>query len=404
MKGWVAHMQLDSRQTIIIAILVLFLGKFLNRKIGFLRQFNIPAPVTGGMIGSIFFGFLYLVFDFNIVFADTYRDILLVVFFTAIGLETDIRSIIKGGRILVLFGILAVAYLFIQNLAGIALAKAFGANLNVGILAGSTALQGGHGNIVAWAPVLQRDYGVVGGMEIGMAMATFGLIMGGLLGGPVAKFLIQKHDLETSEDPEINIGQKEGQNRTLDYDSALRVILMIFLAVGLGIHLNKVSGYLGYAMPLFVPCMFSGMLLANLVPRIIPQFKSPSNLPTLALTSELSLGLFLAMAMMGLRFWEIGDQAVFILVNLSVQVVMILLFSTLILFRVLGKNYDAAVITAGYLGSALGATPTAMANMAAVTQRFGSSRIAFIVIPIVAAFITQATNSLAIQLLLNLIN
>jgi len=397
-------MELDSRQTIIIAILVLFLGKFLNRKIGFLRQFNIPAPVTGGIIGSVLFGFLYSAFDLNIVFSDTYRDILLVVFFTAIGLETDIRSIIKGGRILLLFAGLAVFYLFVQNLAGIAVAKAFGANPNVGILAGSTALQGGHGNIVAWAPVLQRDYGVVGGMEIGMAMATFGLIMGGLLGGPVAKYLIQKNELETSDDPEVNIGQKEGETRSIDYDSALRVILMVFVAVGLGMHLNKISAYLGFAMPLFVPCMFSGMVLANLVPRIIPQIKSPSNLPTLALTSEVSLGLFLAMAMMGLRFWEIGDKAVFILVNLAVQVAMILLFSTLVLFRVLGKNYDAAVITAGYLGSALGATPTAMANMAAVTQRFGASRIAFIVIPIVAAFITQATNSLAIQIVLNLTN
>jgi len=168
--------------------------------------------------------------------------------------------------------------------------------------------------------------------------------------------------------------------------------------------LNKLADHLGFPLPLFVTCMFSGVVLANLVPLVIPKMKCPTNSPTLAIVSDLSLGLFLAMAMMGLRFWEIGDQAVFILVSLAAQVVLILLFSTMVLFRVLGKNYDSAVITAGYLGSALGATPTAMANMAAVTQKFGASRIAFIVIPIVAAFIAQASNSVVIQAVLNLIN
>jgi ESS family glutamate:Na+ symporter len=257
---------------------------------------------------------------------------------------------------------------------------------------------------VAWAPILARDYGVTGGMEIGMATATFGLILGGILGGPIAKYLIQKHDLKTRDDSEVTIGKKQGESLVIEYDSALKVILMIFLAIGMGIHLNKLSAHLGFAMPLFVPCIFSGVVLANLTPRVLPKMQCPTNSPTLAITSELSLGLFLAMAMMGLRFWEIGDQALFIMTNLVVQVVLVLLFSTLILFRVLGKNYDAAVITAGYLGSAMGATPTAMANMAAVTQRFGSSRMAFIIIPIVAAFITQATNSVAIQAILNLIN
>ena len=397
-------MELDSRQTIIVAILVLFLGKLLTRKIGFLRRFNIPEPVTGGLVGSICFGIIFFLFDFDIGFSDRYRDILLVVFFTSIGLKTDIGSIIKGGRVLLLFAALAVFYLFAQSLVGVLIAGLFGMNLNAGVLVGSTALQGGHGNIVAWAPIMARDYGVTGGMETGMAMATFGLILGGVLGGPIAKYLIQKHDLKTSDDDELTIGKKEGEILAIDYDSALKAIMMIFLAIGLGIHLNQLSAYLGFAMPLFVPCMFSGVVLANLVPIILPKMKCPTNSPTLAITSELSLGLFLAMAMMGLKFWEIGDQTLFILVNLLVQVVLVLLFSVLVLFRVLGKNYDAAVITAGYLGSALGATPTAMANMAAVTQRFGASRMAFIIIPIVAAFITQATNSVAIQAILNLIN
>jgi len=397
-------MELDSRQTIIMGILVLFLGKYLNRKIGFLRQFNIPEPVTGGIVGSVCFGILYLLFDVSIVFSDHSRDILLVVFFTAIGLSTDFRSIIKGGRVLFLFAGLAVVFLFIQNVAGVLMALLFGENPNMGVLAGSASLQGGHGNIVAWAPILEAEYGVIGGMEIGMTTATFGLILGGILGGPLAKYLIQKNDLKPSENPEITIGKKHGESLAIDYDSMLKVILMVSVSIGLGIHLNKLADHLGFPLPLFVTCMFSGVVLANLVPLVIPKMKCPTNSPTLAIVSYLSLGLFLAMAMMGLKFWEIGSQALFILASLSVQVVLILLFCVLVLFRVLGRNYDSAVITSGYLGSALGATPTAMANMAAVTQRFGASRLAFIVIPIVAAFIAQASNSVVIQAVLNFIN
>lgn len=397
-------MHLDQRETLVIAILVLFLGKYLNARLAFLRRFTIPDPVTGGIFASVAFGILHFVFGLDLSFTDRYRDILLVIFFTAIGLETDLESIVKGGRVLALLAVLAVIYLFVQSGVGILLARLFGIDPNLGLLAGSASLQGGHGNVAAWAPILSRDYGVSGGMEIGMTMATFGLILGGVLGGPVAKHLIQRHGLETSGDPHVNVGRKSGEILVIDYDSALKVLLMLTLSVGMGIQINELAARLGFSMPLFVPCMFSGVVLANLVPRLVPGLKCPPSSPTLALSSELSLGLFLAMAMMGLRFWEIGGHALFLVVNLTIQVALILLFSTLILFRVLGRNYDAVVIAAGYVGSALGATPTAMANMAAVTQSYGASRVAFLVIPVVAAFITQATNSVAIQAILNLIN
>jgi len=397
-------MVLDPRQTIIVGILVLFLGKFLNNKVGFLRQYNIPEPVTGGIIASVVFAAFYLIFDVNIEFSNHYRDILLVVFFTAIGLSTEFRNIIKGGRLLLLLTILAIGFLFVQNYAGILIATLFGHNPNTGILTGAASLQGGHGNIVAWAPILEREYSVGSAMEIGMTTATFGLIMGGILGGPVTKYLINKHQLEPDGDADITVGKRQGKNLTIDFNSMLIVILMISLSIGLGIHLFDLAAYLGFTLPLFVTCMFSGVVLANVVPLVIPNLKCPTNSPTLAIVSDLSLGLFLAMAMMGLRFWEIGDQAVLIFVSLIVQVLTVLLFSVFIVFRVLGKNYDSAVITAGYIGSSLGATPTAMANMAAVTQRYGASPIAFMVIPIVAAFIIQVSNAVVIQVVLNLVN
>ena len=397
-------MVLDPRQTIIIGILVLFLGKYLNNKFNFLRLYNIPEPVTGGIIASVVFAAFYLIFGVNIEFSNHYRDILLVVFFTAIGLSTEFRNIIKGGRLLLLLSVLAIGFLFVQNYIGILLATVFGQNPNTGILTGAASLQGGHGNIVAWAPILEQEYNVPGAMEIGMTTATFGLILGGILAGPVTKYLINKHQLEPDNDNEITIGRKQGENLTIDFNSMLIVILMISLSIGMGIHLADLAGYVGFTLPLFVTCMFSGVVLANVVPLVIPKLKCPKGSPTLAIVSDLSLGLFLAMAMMGLKFWEIGDQAVLIFVTLVVQVVTLLLFAILIVFKVLGKNYDSAVITAGYIGSSLGATPTAMANMAAVTQRYGASPIAFMVIPIVAAFIIQVSNAVVIQIILNLTN
>ena len=397
-------MELDSRQTIIVGILVLFLGKYLNNKIGPLRQYNIPEPVTGGIVASVFFAILYLLLDVSIEFSNHYRDILLVVFFTAIGLATEIKSIIKGGRLLFLLTLLAIVFLFVQNYVGIFIAVLFNLEPDTGILSGSAALQGGHGNIVAWAPILESKYNVTNAMEIGMTTATLGLIFGGILGGPVTRYLIQKHQLKANDSSEVTIGARQGENLTIDFDSMLIVILMLSLSIGMGIHLNNFVAHFGFTMPLFITCMFSGVVLANVVPLIIPKLRCRKNSPTLAIVSDLSLGLFLAMAMMALGFWEIGDQALFILISTTVQILLVASFSVFVVFRVLGKNYDSAVITAGYIGSSLGATPTAMANMAAVTQRYGASPVAFIVIPIVAAFIIQVSNAVVIQIILNLGN
>jgi ESS family glutamate:Na+ symporter len=395
--------ELDPRRTIIIGILVLFLGKYLNDRISLFRRYNLPEPVTGGIVASVAFGVFHWIFSIDLQFSDHSRDLLLVVFFTSIGLSTEFRNIIKGGKPLFRLSALAIGYLFIQNFAGILVACLAGMDLAAGILTGAAALQGGHGNIVAWAPVLEGTYGVANAMEIGMITATFGLIFGGILGGPVAGYLIKKHGLEMDHASDVTIGAKLGEKLTIDRNSMLKILLMLSVSIGMGLYLNDLATHFGFTLPLFVTCMFSGVVLANTVPLIFPNISCPSGSPTLAVISELSLGLFLAMAMMGLRFWEVGSQSLLIFASLLIQVVLITLFAVFIVFRVLGKNYDAAVITAGYLGSALGATPTAMANMAAVTQKFGASPIAFMVIPIVAAFIIQISNAVVIQLILNII-
>jgi len=400
-------MVLDSRQTIIIAILVLFLGKYLNKKIKVLHKYNIPEPVTGGLIASLFFGLLYLLFKTDISFSTRYRDIFLIVFFTAIGLSTKIKSIIKGGRVLLILTVFAVAYIFFQNYIAISIAKLFSLEPVIGILSGSAALQGGHGNIVSWVPVINEQFDVSNTMEIGMIMATFGLIIGGILGGPVAKYLIKKYNLiaeEASDDSKLLIGAKHGENLKIDYDSMLTVIIMLALSIGIGIYIHDLLDYINFTLPMFATCMLGGVIMTNLVPLIIPKLTCPAKSPTLSITSDLSLGLFLAMAMMSLKFWEIGEESLFIILSIIIQTILILVFSIFIIFRVLGKNYAAAVITAGYIGSSMGATPTAMANMAAVTKEHGPSSIAFAVIPIMGAFIIQVSNAFVINFILKLMS
>ena len=395
-------MELDTRQTIIVAILVLFLGKYLNKKFNVLRKYNIPEPVTGGLLASLFFGLLFFIFDLDIKFSNHYRDILLIVFFTAIGLSTEVKSIIKGGRVLLIISVFAIAYIFVQNYIGIFIAKLFNYNQAFGILVGSVPLQGGHGNVVSFVPVIDEKFGISNTMEIGMIMATFGLIIGGIFGGPVANYLIKKYKLkpDVQTDDDITIGSKHGKNLSIDYDSILKVIIMLFVSVGIGIYLHEFLDYINFTLPLFATCMLGGVTIAFFVPLIIPKLKCPGKSPTLAITSDLSLGLFLAMAMMGLKFWEIGEESLFILVSILIQTISILLFSVFVIFRVLGKNYAAAVISAGYIGSAMGATPTAMANMAAVTKEHGPSALAFAVIPILGAFIIQVSNAFVINIIL----
>ena len=400
-------MELDSRQTIIVAVLVLFLGKYLNNKFKILRKYNIPEPVTGGLVASLFFGLLYLLFNFEIKFSTHYRDILLIVFFTSLGLSTKIKSIVKGGKALLILTVFAIAYIFLQNYMGIVMAKLFNFNPAAGILVGSVPLQGGHGNVVSFVPVIDEQFAIPSAMEIGMIMATFGLIVGGVLGGPVAKYLIKKYDLKPeteTADTDITVGRKHGKNLTIDYDSILRVIIMIFLSIGVGIYLHDFLDYVNFTLPLFATCMLGGVILAWIVPLIIPKFDCAAKSPTLAITSDLSLGLFLAMAMMTLKFWEIGEESLFIVISILLQTIAILLFTVFVIFRVLGKNYDSAVISAGYIGSAMGATPTAMANMAAVSQEHGSSPVAFAVVPIMGAFIIQVSHAFVINIFLMLMS
>ncbi|TPH17298.1 sodium/glutamate symporter [Litorilituus lipolyticus] len=393
-------MELDSRQTIILAVLVLFLGRFLNGKIQFLQKYNIPEPVTGGVIASVLFSCIYLIFDQSVNFSLKQRDILLVIFFTCVGLSARFSTLLKGGKALITLLIIAVCYLFIQNITGVGVALLTGLPPQVGVLGSSVSLSGGHGTAIAWAPIFAESFNIDNAMEIGIACATFGLVLGGICGGPIANHLINKHQLSSSSNEQLSVGFAHEEEK-ITVNTIYTVLLILCIAIGIGIHLHQYLQTLGITLPIFVPCLFGGIILTNTVPLVWKSIPWPSGTPTLALISDFSLGLFLAMSLMSLQLWTLIDLAMPILLLLLAQVLVITLFTIFIVFKALGKNYDAAVIASGYAGLGLGATPTAIANMTAVTKKYGASPQAFIVIPLIGAFFIDISNAIIIQWFMN---
>lgn len=397
-------MVFNTLQTVILAILVLFLGKYLNKKIPVFRNYNIPEAVSGGLFASVLVGVIYFFFHVEIGFSLYQRDVLLLVFFTTIGLSSRFSTLIEGGKTLVFLLLAAVVFLFIQNFTGVGIASLAGIDPVIGLLGGSVALTGGHGTSVAWAPIFNDSYFLENAMEIGVACATFGLVLGGLIGGPIAKFLVSRYKLKSKTDDEVTIGVKHGTTRLINVDAMLSVLLIISVAVGIGTYVHDLLAGLGFQLPVFVTCIFGGIVLTNIGPHILPKLQWPDDTPTLALVSELSLGLFLAMSLMSLQLWTLLELALPIVLILLAQVIIITLFTVFVVFRIIGKNYDAAVMSAGYAGMALGATPTAIANMTAVTKKYGASPKSFIIVPIVGAFFIDIANAVVINIMLMLIH
>jgi ESS family glutamate:Na+ symporter len=396
--------ELDARQTVIVAILVLFLGKYLTKKVAFLREYNIPEPVSGGLVASLVFGALYVVGGLEFAFALDLRDTFLITFFTTIGLSSKFSTLVEGGKPLLILLVAAVAYLFLQNFTGLGVAAITGQPSEIGLIGGTVSLSGGHGTAIAWAPRFVAEYGISNAMEVGIACATFGLILGGLIGGPIAKFLITHHELSPSNDPALTVGVPHELDETpINYQHMLNVIFAIAVSIGIGLILNTLLAALGLNLPDFVACLFAGILVTNLGPLILRRVHWPARSNSLALFSDISLGLFLAMSLMSLQLWTLAGIGGAILLLLVGQVVVVTLFVVFVVFRLMGRDYDAAVMSAGYAGLALGATPTAIANMTAVTEKFGASAKAFVVVPLVGAFFIDIANALIIQFLLDLI-
>jgi ESS family glutamate:Na+ symporter len=398
-------LQFSAFMSVTLGIVVLFVGKRVNNVVGFLREFSIPEPVTGGLIASLLVALLFLISGIEISFDLAARDVLLIYFFTTIGINSSLKDLLAGGKPLVILLTITIAYMFLQNLTGITVAALFDQPAAVGMLGASVSLIGGHGTAIAWSPRIAEDYGVTNAMEIGIACATFGLILASVMGGPIAKFLITRHKLTPAKVEPLDIGVAEQPTGKpgIDHLDFLDAILAIHISAIFGFLINSGLEELGLKLPLFVTCLFAGILITNLIPKSFPRISGrgwPSRKPAIALIADISLGTFLAMSLMSMQLWTLVELAGPIFSILGVQFLIAVCVTLFVVFPLMGRSYDAAVVCAGFGGISLGSTPTAMANMSAVAQRYGSSHLAFIIVPLVCAFFIDLVNALLIPFFL----
>jgi ESS family glutamate:Na+ symporter len=396
---------LDGRETVVIAIFAVYLGRFVNARVAFLRTYQIPDSVTGGIVASILFGIIYGVTGVEFDFDSSVRDAFLLIFFACIGLSTGLATILAGGRQIVILGVIAVVFMLLQNGMGVLVASLSGLDPVVGVVGGTVSMAGGPGTAVAWGQVLQSDYGIDSAINIGTAFATIGMVIGGLLGGPLAARLISRHQLQSEADadsvPAMGMGAAE-QSVEINYDSMLRTILTVFIAVGMGLVLDKLFKSINFQLPEFAACMITGMLVINIGPKLLPMldWPRPNKSKSLSLLTELSVSLVLVMALMPMKWSLLLGAGPMILLMLVVQSVLVVLFAAVVVFRAMGGNYDGAVIASGYVGVFLGVTSTGMANVSAVTQKNGASPKAILMIPLLGAFLVEMLNPLVVQLFL----
>ena len=340
---------LQSFFTVTLAILVLFIGKGLNLRFAVLRNFNIPEPVVGGLLFSILFAIVHFSVGISVEFDLQARDIMLVYFFTTIGLSSNVMDLIKGGKPLIILLAATIFYMIIQNIVGISVASLFGLEPVVGMLGGTVSLIGGHGTAIAWAPTFVEKFGIHNAMEIAIACATFGLILASLMGGPIASYLINKHNLQPEQAEELDVGVSyDEQNIQIDYFSFLHAILAIHFSIIIGFFLNESLEEAGLKLPLFVTCLFAGIIISSFItPKAEKRFKWldwHARKTAMALIADISLGIFLSMSLMSMQLWVIVDLAGPILAIITAQFVVAAAITLFVIFKIMGRTYDAAVI------------------------------------------------------------
>ncbi|WP_257262999.1 sodium/glutamate symporter [Endozoicomonas sp. ONNA2] len=396
-------------ESFLIAIFVLFLGHFINARIHLLKKFNIPEPIVGGLIVAGVIAWLHVNgtdIEFNLPLQNTF----MLMFFATVGLAASYTQLIKGGAKVLVFLAVASIYIVMQNGLGMSLATLLGLDPLMGLIAGSITLSGGHGTGAAWSQTFQTVYGMHNVLEIAMASATFGLIMGGIIGSPVAQRLVDKHGLKSrygntnrthDQFPEL-VTYNENEEDKVTSKKMIESLFMILICVTgakyLEIWVNSFE-VKWLMIPDFVYALFIGVIITNTLE--VTKVKK-LDIETIDVLGTVSLALFLAMALMSLKLWNILDLAIPILIILLAQSAMLAIFAYVVTFRVMGKDYDAAVIASGHCGFGLGATPTAVMNMGSVVNRFGPSPQGFMVVPIVGAFFIDIVNLIILQAILSI--
>jgi ESS family glutamate:Na+ symporter len=381
--------------TVLAALVVLTAGRLLVARTAFLQRFSIPPPVVGGVLIAILLAFSDSLAGARVSFDMSLRDNLLLMFFTTVGLSADARMLVKGGPKLMIFLAISAGFIAIQNLVGIAAALAMDLHPLVGLLGGSITLTGGHGTGAAYGGRFGETMNLVGSMELTMACATAGLVLGSLLGGPVAEFLINRYQLSApvATPEETATAQAEAQD-PITVQSVLNVLLAILACLAFGRTIARIVAGTGFILPDFLFCLLFGVVIRN-VATWVPAIRLSDT--SVDLLGGVALSLFLVMALMGMRLVDLFSLAGPLLVILSLQTVAMALYAIFVTFRVMGRNYDAAVLAAGHVGFALSSTAAALAIMKTVTLRRGPSPLAFVIVPMVGAFFIDIANALLIQ-------
>lgn len=384
---------------VIVAIIVLWIGNAITRRVPLLQRYSIPIAVTGGLLCSVVVAAIGALDGPKITFDMSLRDILLMVFFTTIGISAKLSRLVAGGKALVVLVICAAVFLLLQDVTGVLLAKAFGAHPGYGLFAGSVSLAGGHGTAIAWGKEAAAA-GLANAELAGIAFATFGLIAGGVVGGPVSEWLIKRHKLAPATAGNIDgpVVEAPAGSSTYSLQLALRLMLVLAICLSVGEVINRWLFANDIKLPGFLTAMLVGIILTNLADRA----GKPLPVDIFDKVGEISLQLFLAMSLMSMDLSSLANAFGPIFAVLMVQIVVITLFAVLVIFQVMGRNYDAAVIVGGFCGLGMGATPVAIANMSAVTSKYGPSFKAFLVIPLVGAFFIDIINALVIKFFIGL--
>ncbi|MDQ2075875.1 sodium/glutamate symporter [Marinimicrobium sp. ABcell2] len=384
--------------TLALAIVALWLGYRINQRIRFLHEYNIPPAVSGGLPISALVAIAELSSGWDIRFDLQLRDLLLIAFFSTIGLSARLRQMLEGGKMLAVMLGLAVVFLLFQNLTGTLLSLMAGERPLYGLIGGSISLAGGHGTAITWGQLFEEHFGLENATSLGMTFATAGLITGGLIGGPVGAYLIRRNHLSSDQhDPElphVDVGKRI--TYMIELNSLLTAVLLIALCFALGAAVYEwVSGF-GIRLPAFLTAMFLGILVTN----ALELFKVEVDHRPIQLAGDLSLQLFLGMSLISLPLLSLQGALGMISLVMLMQALVITVFTVWVIFPMLGRSYDAACISAGFIGMGLGATPVGIANMNALTSRFGPSPKAYLVIPLLGAFFIDIANATLVQVLL----
>lgn len=387
---------LNGYYTLIAATIVLLIGRLLVKKIKFLRDFNIPEPVAGGLVAALVMSILYTQ-GISFTFEASLQSAFMMIFFASIGLSADFSRLKQGGMPLVIFLVIVSVFILIQNLVGVGLATALGQHPLMGLITGSITLTGGHGTGAAYGKILTETYKVPSAVEIAMVSATYGLVAGGLIGGPVARRLVNKMGRKPVEQEVLSDEKAKAYDETTFEDSRHQRLItatsaietMALFAACLAFSSFMVKALPDFKLPQFVWAIGFGVLLRNVLTTV---FKFDMFDRAIDVFGNASLSLFLAMALMSLKLWQLVDLAGPMIIILSVQTVVMILYAYFVTAKFMGGDYDAAVLAAGHCGFGLGATPTAVANMQSITNTFGPSHKAFLIVPLVGAFFIDFVN------------